>query len=352
MPETTDKATPPEPQPSKLRDILTLIRLPNLFTVTADTLMGLCLVYATNNLEFLEGTSNLPIISTIPWQSLLLVLASVCFYAGGVVLNDRFDYKLDCKERPERPLPTGRILPTFATFLGAGLLFAGLGFALITASNIESQNSYPIVLSPLMLFAYLLVGCILAYNGWLKSTRSGPIAMGACRSLNLAMAMSTAGHGSSIEWSIIIGLGVYVAGITRLARDEADHPREYDLIGGTMTMVLGLVFMSVIIPAYVSASVVGGGSFFGMAFIMLTEAEKTRLLLAFSVLIGLTLFRCIPVIVDPRPEKVRRAVGSSILMLIVIDAFLILSLADPRWGVGVFLLLIPAVWTRRFVSPT
>ena len=32
-----------------------------------------------------------------------------CLYAAGMVLNDAFDAELDARERPERPIPSGRI---------------------------------------------------------------------------------------------------------------------------------------------------------------------------------------------------------------------------------------------------
>jgi len=203
-----------------------------------------------------------------------------------------------------------------------------------------------------MIYAYLLVAAILAYNGRLKSTRFSPIAMGGCRALNMAMVMSTAGCGDSIEWSIIVGLFIYVAGITWLAREEAGSPRRSELGGATVTLAVGLIYMTVVIPAYLAATIFGGASFFGMALIKLTDAERMRLLLSFTALLGMTLWRCTAVLRDPRPEKVRAAVGGSILMLIVIDALLIFSLSDPRWAVGVLLLILPAVITRRFVSPT
>ena len=40
------------------------------------------------------------------------------------------------------------------------------------------------------LVATALTGCILAYDGFLKKTPLGPLAMGACRFFNLLMAMS------------------------------------------------------------------------------------------------------------------------------------------------------------------
>src|SRR5947208_8717609 len=58
-----------------------------------------------------------------------LIGATACLYAGGVVLNDFFDRDLDARERPERPLPSGRVPPAHAAALGTGLLIGGIALA-------------------------------------------------------------------------------------------------------------------------------------------------------------------------------------------------------------------------------
>ena len=75
-----------------LRGYLELLRPPNVMTAVADVLAG----YAV------AGLSNW---AALPW----LLGATACLYAGGVVLNDFFDRHLDARERPERPLPSGRV---------------------------------------------------------------------------------------------------------------------------------------------------------------------------------------------------------------------------------------------------
>jgi 4-hydroxybenzoate polyprenyltransferase len=62
----------------------------------------------------------------IPWW---LLGATVCLYAGGIVLNDFFDRNLDAIERPERPIPSGRISPSMASGIGFVLLGAGICLA-------------------------------------------------------------------------------------------------------------------------------------------------------------------------------------------------------------------------------
>src|SRR6516165_7659972 len=98
-----------------LKPYLQLVRLPNVFTAAADSLAGWLLV---------EGGFD------GPGQWVPLVLASACIYAGGIVLNDVFDYEIDRVERPGRPLPSGKVGRGFATVLGSFLLGAGLALAI------------------------------------------------------------------------------------------------------------------------------------------------------------------------------------------------------------------------------
>src|SRR5262245_66249752 len=58
-----------------------------------------------------------------------LLLASACAYAGGMALNDACDAPLDARERPERPIPSGRISRTAAFGIAAILLALSIGLA-------------------------------------------------------------------------------------------------------------------------------------------------------------------------------------------------------------------------------
>src|SRR6266852_4753634 len=74
-----------------------LVRLPNVFTAMADIVLGWLGARAT-------GTPD------TRWPGFALLLAaSACLYSGGMVWNDFFDVEQDRRERPYRPLPSGRI---------------------------------------------------------------------------------------------------------------------------------------------------------------------------------------------------------------------------------------------------
>ena len=92
-----------------LRGYLELLRPANVVTAVADVLAG----YAV------AGRANT---RALPW----LLTATVCLYAGGLVLNDFSDRGLDAVERPERPIPSGRVPAPGAAALGAALLAAGV----------------------------------------------------------------------------------------------------------------------------------------------------------------------------------------------------------------------------------
>src|SRR3990172_6167608 len=111
-----------------LRDWLELIRVPNVFTAMADVAMGFFFVMPAAA-EF-DGSDALTLG--------LLIAASSLLYSAGMALNDVCDYEEDCRERPERPLPSGRITRRAAAWLGVGLLIAGLLFAAIASVMVVS----------------------------------------------------------------------------------------------------------------------------------------------------------------------------------------------------------------------
>src|SRR5262249_56660474 len=127
---------------SPLRTYAQLVRLPNLPTALADICLGALATHA------LPGR----------WAAFgLLLVASACLYSGGMVWNDFFDLEQDRRERPFRPLPSGRVSRRAAAVLGTGLFAAGLGCA--AAAGTDS-----------LILAGLLVLAILAYDAWLKRT--------------------------------------------------------------------------------------------------------------------------------------------------------------------------------------
>src|SRR5437867_3441682 len=92
-----------------------LLRIPNVFTAMADIFLGWLAVWHWNY-------QPPPVITLF-----LLLGATFCLYCGGMVLNDFFDMAEDRRERPFRPIPSGRVSWRTAGVLGIFLLLAGVG---------------------------------------------------------------------------------------------------------------------------------------------------------------------------------------------------------------------------------
>ncbi len=298
---------------------LQLIRLPNLFTAAADVAAAFLFTHAA----FSSGDA-------LPMS--LLIGASVLLYAGGVVLNDVFDYALDCNERPERPLPSGRVSLGAAKLAGWGLLVAGMAFAgtaAILASDVRPG-----------LVALALAAAIVAYNALLKKTPLGPPAMGACRGLNLLLGMSL----STLVWStphflIVAAIAVYVTGVTWFARTEAEQSRRGQLLLAAVVILAGILLLEPL-PRWSADTV------------MLLQLEPTRWTLLLTALGALTGLRLIRAIANPSPTLVQTAVRHCILSLIVLDAAICFVTQGFGPAVMIALLLVPATMTGRWIAST
>jgi 4-hydroxybenzoate polyprenyltransferase len=298
-----------------LRSAAQLVRLPNLPTAWAD----ICLAAL--------ATAALP----KAWAPFgLVLLASSCLYCAGMVWNDFFDVEQDRRERPFRPIPSGRVSLRAAACLGTALLVAGLLFAFLAgwvqwATGQASSPWRPVLL------AAVLTGCILAYDGWLKKTWLGPVAMGSCRFFNVLLGISVSGA-LAYPWPLAphlaLVVGLYVAGLTWLARTEARQSNQSALGGATGVMAASLL-LALALPAQVPS---GTASF-----------VFTPLLVALGFVLGLPIQRAIAA---PTPANVQCAVKRCLLGLILLDAILASALAGTP-GLLLALLLIPSMLLRR-----
>ena len=107
------------------------MRLPNLLTALADILAGFAASFA---FQHTVGNDIFGFFRhDLPWDKLGLIgVASMCLYAGGVVLNDFFDAALDQLERPERPIPSGLVSRLRACVMGGTLLLLGVTLAFLS----------------------------------------------------------------------------------------------------------------------------------------------------------------------------------------------------------------------------
>ncbi len=206
-----------------------LLRISALPTLLTNVLMGYWLAHSS----WLPG-----------YPLAMLLIASTALYLAGMVLNDVADFAVDQKERPERPLPSGRIsLPT-ARRVGLALLLVGILAALLATLGVHGNHGWT-PLGRTLACTGALVVLILTYNFVLKSTWLGPWNMGLCRSVNLLLSMSTAAIGPGpLGWTVtevgIAGaLGIYVAGITTVSRQEATRSSRWPLGVGLVLLLAG-----------------------------------------------------------------------------------------------------------------
>ncbi len=101
--------------------------------------------------------------------------ASVLLYWAGMAANDWADRDLDAKERPERPIPSGRIAPGQALAVAAGLTVAGVAVARAAGGRRALTVAVP------------LAAAVWAYDVKAKNTAAGPAVMAACRGLDVLL---------------------------------------------------------------------------------------------------------------------------------------------------------------------
>lgn len=182
------------------RDLIELVRLPAALTVPGDALVGAAAARATGRAINRTGVGR-------AWA---LPAASVAFYWAGMALNDYADRDLDAVERPERPIPSGRVRPGQALGLATGLTVAGLGLAAAAGG----RRTLPT--------AAALAGVVWAYDLALKHGPLGPVAMGAARGLDVLLGAGGSPRAAALPAAV---MAVHTTGVTALSRGEVHGTR-------------------------------------------------------------------------------------------------------------------------------
>jgi 4-hydroxybenzoate polyprenyltransferase len=317
-PSDVRTSSPHRPFPIPWQAYAQLVRLPNVFTALADICLGWLAAWAA-------GTP------LTRWPSFVCLLcASAALYSAGMVWNDFFDLEQDRRERPFRPLPSGRIQRRTAACLGGALLIAGLSFAAL-AGRLHGTAGW----SALTL-AGLLVIAILLYNGWLKRTWLGPIAMGSCRFLNVLLGMTVADE-TELHWGariyVALVVGLYIVGVTWFARTEAQMSKKNALAGAAGVMATALM-LALATPVW-------------------SDRETSSVLFPY-LLVGLGFLVGIPIrhaLLEPTPVRVQRAVKRALQGLVILDAVLATALSGIV-GLLLLLLLLPVLYLGRWIYST
>lgn len=181
-------------------DAIRLGRLSNLPTVWTNALAGVVLAGG--------GLADAPFATLIAALSLA--------YVGGMYLNDAFDADIDRRERPQRPIPSGRVGRQTVLALGFAMLAASL--LLLTWMCIATPNTGP---SPAVA-GLGLAAAIVVYDWHHKGNPLSPVLMGLCRALVYLVA-GLAAAAATLPYPVAVGAGLlwsYVIGLTYLAKQE------------------------------------------------------------------------------------------------------------------------------------
>jgi 4-hydroxybenzoate polyprenyltransferase len=202
-----------------------LIRPPNLFTVPGDVLAGAALA----GFE----ASRLP-------QVLMTVAVSLLLYVSGLILNDYADRGRDARERPQRPIPSGRVDARSA---------GGVALLLLAVAIVLGWLVGPRV----MITATLVAALVLAYNGparrvpWL-----GFAVMGLCRGGNVYLGAAAVDRLAALPVAVgAVTAAAYIAGVTTLAYTEAQGPDAKAKQKRIGQLIRGLIVLQ---AAYVAVS--------------------------------------------------------------------------------------------------
>ncbi len=182
-----------------VRAWLQLVRPPNLFTVPGDPLAGF----------FLAGGGAW-------WPAACAALAAIFLYMGGLLGNDVADFAEDRRDRPSRPLPSGRV--SRGTAFLASVLCALIGLLLAFGAGWGA-----------LAMACLTQAAIVLYNGWFKHHAiPGALMMGACRGFSLLIGAAAA-HPHVWNMTVVTvaaaGVTLYIAAVTWIADRETAEVR-------------------------------------------------------------------------------------------------------------------------------
>ncbi len=190
------------------------------------------------------------------------------------------------------------------------------------------------------IIAAVLATAILLYDAWLKRTPLGPLAMGACRMLNVLLGMNAADRPLHAEhWLVAGGIGAYVAGVTWFARKEAGQSSRWHLTLSTLVMGLGIALLAAF-PRWSERTIPA------------VQLDPQRWFLLIGALSILIVGPCLWAVIEPVPARVRMAVAQCLLSLVMLDAVACYAVRGVFWAGMILMLLLPAVLLGRRIEMT
>jgi len=278
-----------------IRQYFQLVRFPGIFTAFTNVLLGYFVVQGDTFGLHLLG----PLLAT-----------SGCLFLAGMSLNDYFDKKIDKKERPERPIPSGKVSPKNALSIGIIFLiianifsiFVGLDAVLVTITMSVLIFSYDFKTKNFPIIGILTLSTI--------------------RFLNVILGTSIA-FNSQIVY-IAIPLGIFVAGISVFARSEGSaYSRKSE--------ILNLIFIFTTI----------------VTVIIIIFDKMTIVQLGFLGLFIVSVFFPYVIFKDKTMKSVQKKITYQLLAITILDATILSAFAEIYYAFIALLLYVPAYFIIR-----
>ena len=345
-----------------LRTLLVLGRVSNLPTVWSNLIVGWILADGYRVDRFARVGYGGP--NDTPWPMLSVLFGGSLLYIGGMYLNDYCDAAFDACYCPGRPIPAGKISRRIVGLLAALWFTAGL--ALFTSFG-------PVTIG----FTLLLIAAIVLYDFHHKSVAWAPLFMGFCRCLLYLLAFSSFRESDwfgndNVDWlddalnySSVLGylrnnswamalnvitfflaaipLGLYVAGISYLARGES-RP------GKTTRWPLLLLLLAVVVLA-----VIYGILIHSLHWLLVQNPHEYLLVLVRLLVPWLFLPAWMAWLLIPFWRKTNPSIGrvvSGLLAGIVLLDMIVVALQVGPYAIILFPLFILALLLQRIIPAT
>ena len=136
-------------------------------------------------------------------------------YVGGMILNDAFDAEIDARERPTRPIPSGRVGRRAA--FAAGFTLLGVSIALAFAASAGAA---------VVIATALLAVAIVVYDRFHTKSIASTLLLALCRALAALIPMLAFAEGEFVTLvtrgaiALPIALAAWTLGLSLLAREE------------------------------------------------------------------------------------------------------------------------------------
>jgi heme O synthase-like polyprenyltransferase len=290
-----------------IRDYLILIRIPNLFTIPSNVMVGF---------------SQLVLLNNANWTTLLiLIVTSLLLYTVGIVLNDYIDRQIDRRERPTRPLPSGRISARSALIL---VLVATLS-SILAAAYVSSLT---------LIIVLIIIGTILAYDCWLKSSTFGHFVMALSRVFNIVLGFSPllflpfSNNNDLIRIFVILSsMFIYVFTISYLSKFET----------GALSKKINY---TVSVPSISTIPIL-------LALFTIMGYFKLDLLFILPIFIGMLLITFGKRYVRLGTNEAGHIVRNLVLSIIILDSLFMSGSVGLVYGLSLLVFLIPAIILSR-----